>query len=186
MPARRVTVLVGSIRREAFSRRLATALKLLEPPSLNLEIAEISGLPLYNPDLEAEIPFPWAEFRDTIRGSDAILFVTPEYNRGIPGALKNAIDVGSRPYGKSAWEGKPCGVVSSSTGAIGGFGANHAIRQCCVFLDMPVMPQPELYVGAVDKLVGADGNVQNDKTRQLFEKYLQTFARWIEVNMRAP
>jgi chromate reductase len=179
-------MLVGSLRREAFSLRTANALKLLQPPALNLEIVAIGGLPLYNPDLEDQTPFPWVEFRDAIRAVDAVLFVTPEYNRSVPGALKNAIDVGSRPYGKSAWEGKPCGVVSCSPGAVGGFGANHALRQCLVFLDMPAMPQPEVYLGGVDKLIDGDGKVLNDKTRQFLEKYLQKFGSWIEVNMRAP
>ena len=185
MPARRVAVLVGSLRREAFSLRTAKALKLLKPPSLNLEIVPIGGLPLYNPDLEDETPFPWIEFRDSIRAADGVLFVTPEYNRSVPGALKNAIDVGSRPYGKSAWECKPCGVVSCSPGASGGFGANHALRQCLVFLDMPTMPAPEVYLGGVDKLIDGDGKVLNDKTRQFLEKYLNAFCTWLERNIRA-
>jgi chromate reductase len=185
MPARRIALIVGSLRRDAFSLRTANALKLLQPPTLNLERVEIGGLALYNPDLEGETPFPWIEFRDAIRASDAVLFVTPEYNRSIPGALKNAIDVGSRPYGKSAWEGKPAGIISTSPGAIGGFGANHVLRQCCVFLDMPMMQQPEAYIGGVDKLIDAEGKVLNDKTKAFLEKYLHSFARWIEANMRA-
>jgi chromate reductase len=186
MPARKIALIVGSLRREAFSRHLATALRRLQPPSLNLDFVEIASLPLYNPDLEDEVPFPWVEFRDRIRASDAVLFVTPEYNRSIPGPLKNAIDVGSRPYGKSAWEGKPCGVVSCSPGAIGGFGANHALRQCLVFLDMPVLQQPEAYVGGVDKLVDFSGQTANGKMREFLDRYLHAFARWIEVNIRAP
>jgi chromate reductase len=185
MPARRVAVLVGSLRREAFSRRVANALRLLQPPTLNLEIVEIGQLPLYNQDDENAPPLPWAEFRDRIRSYDAVVFVTPEYNRSIPGALKNALDVGSRPYGKSAWEGKPCGVVSTSPGAIGGFGAHHHLRQCLVFLDMPVMQQPEMYFGGVDKLVDAEGRVLNDRTRELLVKFLQSFGTWIERNIRA-
>ena len=185
MPARRVAVLVGSLRREAFSRRVANALKLLQPPTLNLEIVEIAQLPLYNQDDESAPPQSWTEFRERIRGYDAVIFVTPEYNRSIPGALKNALDVGSRPYGKSAWEGKPCGVVSTSPGAIGGFGAHHHLRQCLVFLDMPVMQQPEMYFGGVDKLVDAEGRVVNDKTRELLVKFLQGFGTWIERNIRA-
>jgi chromate reductase len=186
MPARRVAVLVGSLRREAFSRRVATALRLLQPPTLSLQPVEIGKLPFYNADDEPETPFPWIEFRDAIRAADGVIFVTPEYNRSIPGALKNAIDVGSRPFGKSAWEGKPCGVVSCSPGAIGGFGANHAIRQCLVFLDMPVLQQPEMYIGGVDKLIDGEGNVANPKTREFLEKFLHNFARHIEVTMRAP
>ncbi len=185
MPARKIAVLVGSLRRDAFSRRTANALRLLQPPTLSLEIVEIGELPLYNPDHEEKTPFPWVDFRDRIRAADAVLFVTPEYNRSIPGALKNAIDVGSRPYGKSAWEGKPCGVVSCSPGAVGGFGANHALRQCLVFLDMPAMQQPEVYIGGVDKLIDAEGKVTSDKTREFLDKYLHHFATWIERNIRA-
>ncbi len=119
MPARRIAVLVGSLRKDAFSRRLALALRAIQPPTINLEIEEVGGLPLYNQDAEDEPPQPWVDFRRRIADSDAVLFVTPEYNRSIPGALKNAIDVGSRPYGRSAWQGKPCGVISASPGAMG-------------------------------------------------------------------
>lgn len=184
MPARKIAVIVGSLRREAFSRRLAKALRLLQPPTINLEVVEIGRLPLYNQDGEAQAPLPWVEFRDTIKAADAVLFVTPEYNRSIPGALKNAIDVGSRPHGKSAWEGKPCAVVSCSPGAIGGFGANHHLHQCLVFLDMPVMQQPEVYIGGVDKLIGEDGHPTNDKTRDLLDKFLHSYCTWIERNIR--
>jgi chromate reductase len=184
MPARRVAVLVGSLRKDSFTRRVAQALQQLQPASLHLEIVEIRDLPLYDQDGEASPPAPWVAFRDKVRASDAVLFLTPEYNRSIPGALKNAIDVGSRPYGKAVWSGKPCGVVSTSPGALGGFGANHHLRQCLVFLDMPVVQQPEMYVGGVDKLVEAGGKVTSDATREFFTKYLSTFATWIERNIR--
>jgi len=185
MPARNISLLVGSLRRDAFSGRVAQALRQLEPPTINMEIVEIRALPFYNQDDEASPPQPWVDFRDRIRRSDAILFVTPEYNRSIPAALKNALDVGSRPYGKSAWEGKPCAIVSCSPGALGGFGANHHLRQSLVFLDMPTMQQPELYLSRVDKLIDAEGHVAEDKTRELLEKFLHNFCTWIERNMRA-
>ena len=185
MPARKVAVIVGSLRRDAFSRRTAEALRLMQPAGINLEVVEIGGLPLYNPDLDNDAAVQWREFRDRIRARDAVLFVTPEYNRSIPAPLKNAIDVGSRPYGKSAWEGKPCAVVSCSPGAIGGFGANHHLRQCLVFLDMPVMQQPEMYLGGVDKSIDAGGQVTNDKTKAYLDKFLQAYCNWIERNMRA-
>jgi chromate reductase, NAD(P)H dehydrogenase (quinone) len=185
MPARKIALIVGSLRREAFSRRVAQALRRLQPPTVNLEIEEIGELPLYNQDDEASPPQPWVAFRERIRGSDAVIFVTPEYNRSIPAPLKNALDVGSRPFGKSAWEGKPCAVVSCSPGTLGGFGAQHHLRQCLVFLDMPAMQQPELYLGGVDKLVDAEGNVLNDKTRALLDEFLHAFCTWIERNMRA-
>jgi len=185
MPARNIAVLVGSLRREAFSLRVANALKRLQPPTLNLEIVPIGQLPFYNQDDEEQPPQPWVDFRNRIRASNAVIFVTPAYNRSMPAALKNALDVGSRPYGKSAWEGKPCGIVSTSPGAIGGFGAHHHLRQSLVFLDMPAMPQPEMYIGGVDKLVDAEGVVLNDRTKALLEKFLDKFCTWIERNMRA-
>ncbi len=185
MPARKVAVVVGSLRKDAFTRRVAEAMKQLQPASLHLEIVEIRDLALYNQDIEESPPQPWVEFRNQVRASDAVIFVTPEYNRSIPGGLKNAIDVGSRPYGKSVWSGKPCGVVSASPGAIGAFGANHHLRQCLVFLDMPVLQQPEMYVGGVNKLVETGGKVANDETRELLTKFLQAFAGWVERTIRA-
>ena len=185
MPARKIAIIVGSLREDAFSGRVAKALRALQPPSLNMEVVPIGDLPLYNQDLDANPPAAWLAFRERIRGSDAVIFVTPEYNRSIPGALKNAIDIASRPYGKSAWEHKPCGVISTSPGAIGGFGAHHHLRQCLVFLDMPVMQQPELYVGGVDKHFDAEGRILGDKTRDLLEKFLHSYCTWIERNIRA-
>jgi len=185
MAARKVAVLVGSLRNGSFTRRLADALRAMQPAGLDLEVVEIRDLPLYDQDGEESPPQPWIDFRARVRSADAVLFLTPEYNRSIPGALKNAIDVGSRPYGKSVWSGKPCAVVSNSPGAIGGFGANHHLRQCLVFLDMPVLQQPEMYLGGIDKLVEAGGKVTGDSGRQLLSKFLDTFARWIERNARA-
>ena len=113
-------------------------------------------MPIYNQDGDANPPAEWTAFRERIRAADAVLFVTPEHNRSVPAALKNAIDIGSRPYGKSAWSGKPGAVVSASPGGIGGFGANHHLRQSLVFLDVPAMAQPEAYIGGADKLFDAD------------------------------
>ncbi len=183
MPTRRVAVLVGSLRKEAFSRRLANALIQLQPDSLRLEILEIGGLALYNQDLETDSPpAAWKEYREKLAACEAVLFVTPEYNRGMPAAIKNAIDVGTRPYGKGAINRKPCAVASSSPGGLGGFGANHQVRQCVVFLDMPMMQMPELYVGHVDKVVDASGKPASDATRDLFKGFLAAFADWIEKN----
>lgn len=185
MPARKVAVLVGSLRKEAFSRRLANALIGLQPDSLQMEILEIGNLPLYNQDLETDSPpAPWKEYREKLAACDAVLFVTPEYNRGMPAAIKNAIDVGTRPYGKGAINNKPCAVASCSPGALGGFGANHQIRQCVVFPNMPMMAMPELYVGQVDKTVDASGKPANDATRDLFKGFLAAFAAWVEKNAK--
>ncbi len=181
MSTRQVAVLVGSLRKESFTRKIARALIALAPASLKLEIVEIGQLPLYDPDADGESPpAAWAELRRRIRSADAVLFATPEYNRSVPGALKNAIDVGSRPYGQSAWHGKPGAVVSVSPGALGGFGANHHLRQSLVFLDVPVMQQPEAYVGGVQGLLDAQGNLASDATRDLLRRFMEAFAAWIE------
>ena len=179
---RDVAVLVGSLRKESLSRKVALALAAVAPAGLKLDLVEIGQLPFYNQDLDAQPPAPWVAFRDRIRRADAVLFVTPEYNRSVPGALKNAIDVGSRPYGKSAWDGKPGAVVSASPGAIGGFGANHHLRQSLVFLNVPVLQQPEAYLGGVDKLFDESGGA-NESTRGFLVKYLTAFAAWIERNL---
>jgi chromate reductase len=180
---RDVAVLVGSLRKDSLNRKVALALAALAPAGLKLDLVEIGQLPLYNQDLDAQPPAPWVAFRDRIRRADAVLFVTPEYNRSVPAALKNAIDVGSRPYGKSAWDGKPGAVVSASPGAIGGFGANHHLRQSLVFLNVPVLQQPEAYLGGVDKVFDESGGIANESTRGLLVKYLTAFADWIERNL---
>ena len=179
---RDVAVLVGSLRKESFNRKLAKVLIGLAPQSLKLEIVEIGNLQMYNQDLDASPPPEWTAFRDRIRRADAVLFITPEYNRSVPAPLKNAIDVGSRPYGSSAWNGKPGGVISVSPGAIGGFGANHHLRQSLVFLNVPVLQQPEAYIGGADKLFNEQGGLANDSTRGFLEKYLAAYAAWIERN----
>ena len=175
-----VAVLVGSLRAASLNRKMALALAELAKPRLALEIVEIGDLPLYDEDREAEAPAPWRAFRDRVRPADAVLFVTPEYNRSVPGALKNAIDVGSRPYGQSVWSGKPAGVISVSPGAIGGFGANHHLRQSLVFLDMPAMQQPEAYIGSAGKLFDDAGSLVKDETRTFLSKFVDAFAAWIE------
>ena len=184
---RDVAVLVGSLRRESFTRRIAVALGRLAPQALKLEIVEIGDLSLYNQDLETDDPpTPWRRFRDRIRAADAVLFATPEYNRSVPAVLKNALDVGSRPSGRSAWDGKPGAVVSVSPGALGGFGANHHLRQSLVFLNVPTLQQPEVYLGGVANLVDAEGNITNEGTRAFLATFMNAFARWIEVQRCEP
>lgn len=179
-----VAVLVGSLRRDSLNRKFARNLIALAPESLKLEIVEIGDLPLYNQDLDAEPPPAWTAFRERMRGMQAVLFVTPEHNRSVPAALKNALDVGSRPYGNGVWSGKPCAVASASPGARGGFGANHHLRQSLVFVDMPAMAQPEAYIGGADKLLDADGNLVNAATREFLGRFMNAFATWIERNAR--
>ena len=180
MPERKVAVVVGSLRKGSYNRKMALAMEKLAPPGLKLEIVEIRDLPLYDEDLEAAPPQPWLDFREQIRTRDAVIFVTPEYNRSVPGGLKNAIDVGSRPYGHSVWSKKPVAVVSVSPGGIGGFGANHHLRQSLVFLDMPVLQQPEAYIGGAATLFAEDGSIANEGTRKFITGLLAAFAAMIE------
>jgi chromate reductase len=182
---RDVAVIVGSLRKASLNRKVARALTELAPSELRLEIVEIGELPLYNEDLEASPPPAWLTFRERVRRAHAVLFVTPEYNRSVPGVLKNAIDVGSRPYGKSAWEKKPGAVISVSPGAIGGFGANHHLRQSLVFLDVPAMQQPEAYVGNAAKLFDESGKLINEGTREFLGKFAQAFLGWVNTHLRA-
>ena len=176
----RVGVLVGSLRKAAYSRRLAGALARLAPTRLQHAIIEIGAMPLYNQDDVAAAPAAWTAFRDEIKGADALLFITPEYNRSIPSALKNAIDVGSRPKGSSVWNGKPAAVISLSPGVIGAFGANHHLRQCLMCLNVATMPAPEAYIGGADKLLDAADDVVVPATRDFLSQFMQAFDRWID------
>jgi chromate reductase, NAD(P)H dehydrogenase (quinone) len=180
---KKIAVFVGSLRKESFNRKMAKALSLLAPGSLNLEIIEIGGLPLYNQDYDDEgvPPAAWTEFRELVKSFDGILFVTPEYNRSVPAVLKNAVDVGSRPYGKSVWDGKPSAVMTVSPGAIGGFGANHHLRQSLVFLNVPAMQQPEAYIGNAANLFDINGNLASDAIREFISKFINAFDEWVEI-----
>ena len=181
---RNVAVVIGSLRKGSFNRMAANALAELAPASLRLSIVEIGQLSLYNQDEDADPPMAWTAFRAQIKGADAVLFVTPEYNRSVPGVLKNAIDVGSRPYGQSVWSGKPAAIMSLSPGAVGGFGANHHLRQSLVFLDMPPLQQPEAYVGGAASLFDAEGKLVNEGTAKFFRGFLDAFAALIERTVR--
>jgi chromate reductase, NAD(P)H dehydrogenase (quinone) len=180
-----IAVIAGSLRKGAFTRILARTMIESAPDPLKLSMVEIGDLPFYNQDLEEAPPAQWVAFRDRVRPADAVLFITPEYNRSIPAALKNAIDVGSRPYGKSVWSGKPGAVLSASPGAVGGFGANHHLRQSLVFLNVPAMPQPETYIAGVDKMIDAEGKVVNQSTLEHLNKFLNAFSVWIDRNTMA-
>ena len=175
-----VAVIVGSLAKASLNRKMARALIDVAPPSLKPALVEIGDLPLYTPDFENDPPPAVRAFRERIAPCDAVLFVTPEYNRSMPGPFKNALDVGSRPYGKSVWTGKPAAIVSCSPGAVGGFGANHHLRQSLVFLDMPAMQQPEAYIAGAAKLFDEQGKLANDDTRAFITKFMQAFAQWIE------
>jgi chromate reductase len=173
-----VGVIVGSLRKASFSRRLALALPGLAPERLAFSIIEIGAMPLYNQDDEPAPPAPWLAFRREVKAADALLFVTPEYNRSIPSALKNAIDVGSRPKGASVFTAKPAAIISNSPGVLGGFGANHHLRQCLMCLNVATMPAPEAYVGGADKLFGDDGSIVVPSTREFLAQFMRSFAEW--------
>jgi chromate reductase len=184
--ARNVAVLVGSLRKDSINRKVAHALVALAPEQLRCSFVEIGGLPLYNQDLDTVTPpIAWTAFRASIRAADALLLVTPEYNRSVPGALKNAIDVGSRPSGQNVWNGKPGAVVSVTQGALGAFGANHALRQSLVFVNVPVMAQPEAYIGRAAALFDAESKLTDDSTREFLKKFAAAFAQWIDHNAPA-
>ncbi|HYX33744.1 MAG TPA: NAD(P)H-dependent oxidoreductase [Oligoflexus sp.] len=180
MATKHIAVIVGSLRKDSLNRKMAKALAALQPPSLQLEIVEIGQLQMYNQDLDETPPREWIDFRNKILSCEGVIFVTPEYNRSVPAALKNAIDVGSRPYGKSVWNGKPAAVMSVSPGAIGGFGANHHLRQSLVFLNMPILQQPEAYIGGADKLFDASGAINNDRSREFLKGFVTSYATWVE------
>lgn len=174
-----VAVLVGSLRKASYTRAVAQALAGMAPAGMHMDIVGIADLPFYDQDREADPPAAWTGFRRAIGAADAVLFATPEYNRSIPAVLKNAVDVGSRPYGHSVWAGKPAAVISTSPGALGGFGANHHLRQCLVALDMPTLQAPEMYLGHADRLVDASGRIEDASGRQLVQGFLQAFDAWV-------
>lgn len=174
-----VAVLVGSLRKASINRKLAQALATLAPASLKLEIVEIGELPLYNEDIDVDpAPAAYTAFRNQVKAADALLFVTPEYNRSVAAPMKNAIDVGSRPYGQSAFSGKPGAVLSASPGAVGGFGANHHLRQSMVFLDVAMMQQPEAYLGGAGSFFDENG-VLSDSIKPFLQKYITAYADWV-------
>ena len=183
MTARNVAVIVGSLRKESFNRKLTNAVIAIAPETLRMTIVPIGDLPLYNQDLETESPpAQWVTFRDAIRGADALLFVTPEYNRSIPGGLKNAIDVGSRPSGKGVWSRKPAAVISVTPGALGAMAANFALRQTLAAVNVATMAGPEAFIPQAGHLFGEDGKLTNDSTVEFLRKFLHAFERWIERN----
>ncbi|WP_407975845.1 NADPH-dependent FMN reductase [Brucella pseudogrignonensis] len=178
-----VAVLVGSLRKDSFNHKVALGLNAVTPDDMALTIVEIGDLPLYNPDLDTDAPpAAWKRFRSEVSKANAVLFVTPEYNRSVPGGLKNALDVGSRPYGQSVWSGKPAAIISGSPGNISAFGANHHLRQSLVFLDMPTLQQPEAYLAHVDKLLDESGKLVPDTAKFLGE-FLKAFDRFAQKNL---
>jgi chromate reductase len=186
MTRHKVAIVVGSLRKDSLNRKVARSICAFASDRLDCSMVEIGDLPLYSQDHDADMPAASARFREQIAAADGILFCTPEYNRGVPGVLKNAIDIGSRPYGQSVWDKKPAAIVSASPGAIGGFGANHQLRQACVFLNMPVMQQPEAYLGRVgDDAFDADGCLKEGPLKDLVLSLATAFADWVDIILRS-
>jgi len=180
MASKKIAIVVGSLRKDSYSGKLAKVMSQLAEGKLDMEVVEIRDLAMYDQDIDSATPPPaYTAFRERIAAADGVLFITPEYNRSVPGALKNAIDVGSRPYGKAAWSGKPCAIVSQSPGALGGFGANHHLRQMLPFLNMPAMPAPEAYIGGIaSKFDGA--TLTDEGLRTFLQSFVDAFAAWVE------
>lgn len=178
--SKKIAVLVGSLRKDSYNLKVAKVLQKIAPSSLSLQIISIGDLPLYNEDIDTQTPpTSYTRFRQDITNCQGVIFVTPEYNRGLPAVIKNAIDVGSRPYGKSVWSKKPAAIISVSPGAIGGFGANHQLRQSLVFLDMPTLQQPEAYFGGVSAAFDTNGNI-TEKSQEFLSLIINTYATWVE------
>ena len=182
----KIAILVGSLREGSINRKIGRSICALRNDNLDCSMIEIGDLPLYNSDLDENPPAQWTRFRDQVGSADGVLFVSPEYNRGIPGVLKNAIDVGSRPYGKSVFDKKPAAIVTASPGSIGGFGSNHQIRQAAVFLNMPVMQQPEAYLGHVsDDAFDEAGCLKEGPLKGLVTVLAHAFSGWVETILRS-
>jgi len=174
-----IAVLVGSLRKESYNLKTAKELMAMAPETLSFELIDISNLPMFNEDLEATPPKEWVAFKNKIKALDGLLFVTPEYNRSVPAVLKNAIDVGSRPYGDNSWNGKPAAIVSVSIGAISGFGANHHLRQSLTFINAHAMAQPEAYIGGAAALFNDKGKLIDDSTKSFLKNYMEAFEKWV-------
>ena len=184
--AYKIAILVGSLRKDSINKKVARSICALRGDNLECSVVEIGDLPLYNEDLDKNPPEQWVRLRDQVRAADGVLFVSPEYNRGVPGVLKNAIDVGSRPYGQSVFDQKPAAIVTASPGSVGGFGSNHQIRQAAVFLNMPVMQQPEAYLGHVSgDSFDADGCLKEGPLKEIVIKLACAFHDWVEMILRA-
>lgn len=179
----KVGILVGSLRNESFSKKLARYVASLLPDGYVAEFVDLN-LPLYNQDYDddSRVPPAYTAFRNTMKEIQAVLFVTPEYNRSVPAVLKNALDVGSRPYGSSVWNGKPAAIISNSPSKLSGFGANHHLRQSLVFLNMPVMQQPEAYIGEVADLLDEQGTIHNEETVKFLQSFVDAFVVWIKAH----
>lgn len=177
-----IGILVGSLRKGSLNRKVALKLADFLPAHFNAHCIEIGDLALYNQDLdtEAALPAPWKRFREEAGAMQGYLFVTPEYNRSMPAALKNALDIGSRPPSQNLWDGKPAGLISVSPGKMGGFGSSNHLRQSMVCLNLNVMPQPEAYIGGILASMDKAGEITDEKTLAFLQKLADAFVAWVE------
>ncbi|MFH6991032.1 NADPH-dependent FMN reductase [Flavobacterium sp. FlaQc-48] len=179
-----IGIIAGSLRKESFSKKLAKAIVAMAPEGFDFKIISLADLPVYNQDFDDhnEVPPAYTTFRKEVKELGGFIFITPEYNRSVPAVLKNALDVGSRPYGKSVWDGKPGAIFSNSPGAVGGFGANHHLRQSLVFLNIPVMQQPEVYLAKVNELFNESGTIKEGPTKDFIKKAVDAYIAWFNQN----
>jgi chromate reductase, NAD(P)H dehydrogenase (quinone) len=185
MPApHHILVLVGSLRKESFTLKIANALAKLAPAALKLDVVMLHGISFFNQDLEANPPADWLTFRERIQKSAGVIFVTPEYNRGIPGVLKNAIDVASRPYGKSSFLGKPVGIISNSPGPLGGVSAAKNLQNILPGICGPIMGQPETYLNGIGDAFDEKGDLTKEALQKVLQQYLDAFAAFVEKQNR--
>jgi chromate reductase len=176
----RVAVLVGSLRKDSFNRKLARAVEALAPPELSFEHIRIDNLPLYNQDFDTDYPAEGKRLKQEIGAADALLFVTAEYNRSIPGVLKNAIDIASRPWGTNSFAGKPAAVIGVSVGAQGGAMAQQHLRNVLAYLDVPTLAQPEVFIHAKDGLFAEDGSIANEGTQKFLQGFVDRYVAWVK------
>jgi len=180
----RIVTIVGSLRRESFTLKIANALAKLAPATLKLDVTTLHEISFFNQDLEATPPADWLAFREKLQKSDGVLFLTPEYNRSIPGVLKNAIDVGSRPYGKSSFLGKPVGIISNSPGPLGGVSAAKHLQNILPGICGPIMQQPETYLNAIGDAFNDKGELTREPLQKILQQYLETYAAFVDRHNR--
>lgn len=181
-----IGIIAGSLRKESFSKKIGKALLAMAPEGFEFKTIRLDDLPIYNQDFDDnnEVPEAYTTFREELKKIDGFIFITPEYNRSVPAVLKNALDVGSRPYGKSVWDGKPGAIFSNSPGAVGGFGANHHLRQSFVFLNIPVMQQPEVYLAKINELFDESGTIKEGDTKDFIKKAVDAYIIWFSQNQK--
>lgn len=179
---KKIAVIVGSLRKDSYNLQVAKGLEKLAAGKMQFTFVTIGDLPLFSQDIEGNLPASVSKFKQEISSADGVLFVTPEYNRGLPGVLKNAIDWGTRPYGTNSWAGKPAAVCGVSPGAVGTAVAQAQLRSMCGILDLSMMAQPEIYLTWKDGMIAADGGFADDRTKSFLQGFVDKFAAWVDTH----